>query len=564
MVYAMKAILRSRSQIGRFLGHIQSGFLPTVRRRSFSLLPHRHDNAAINTRTSLLIPTLCDSRHSIPLTVSDIHLRHEQLPFSYFFRETLDEATLLSSFRSVLRHFPILGGRLACSRLVIRCDPDDSVPFTVGDIDISLDDWLARKSNQNHSHKSASGYPTLLPLFDALFQNNHHGDVDEDPGGGKQQHSYKYENLVKIRVTYFKGGGTAIGVNMNHVMGDTASCVRFVRCWGREMRQQAYPLGACNVRANATCSGMMTSDLADLMGLNKGPILPSFWANLYKKYVSSEAVTTRSDENAPSLSAPVLNHEYTDLSFPPLVLNAMKSCGMAECGLATYISTNDMITAFGWLLKRSLSGEDAYNISMVVNVRGRCGVDAFADMDNLVNERSGLFGNGITNVVAAHPPTTGLIGILDVATAAIAIRAALLAGLLEVPYRIAESKRGAPTAAMNSSSTFSTTSWGEFQVFKIRFSEEELFGFHGHPSFPLPTGRTFSSVISPASTGGYTYKLLLPSDKVREAKKIHERLCTLFLSWQSTSRAAAKLGGPVEKVSLMPITKPVVPLPAMF
>jgi hypothetical protein len=531
----LKAMLRSRSQIGRFLGHVHSGFLPRGR-RSFSLLHHRYDDtAAVNTRASLLIPTMSDTRYSIPLTVSDVHLRHEQLPFAYFFRETLDEATLESSLRSVLRHFPVLGGRLACSRLVIQCDPDDSVPFAVGDIDISLDDWLIRKRNQNHSHKSASGYPTLLPIFDALFQNNHYGNVD-DESLEKQQHSYKYENLIKIRVTYFKGGGTAIGVNMNHVMGDTASCVRFVRCWGREMRQQAYPLGACNIRANASCSGMMTSDLADLMGLNKGPILPSFWTNLYNEYVLSDAIITSHEEGL-SLSAPVLNHEYADLSFPPIVLNAMKSYGMAECGLATYISTNDMVTAFGWLLKRSLSGEDAYNISMVVNVRGRCGVDAFADMDN-ANERSGLFGNGITNVVAAHPPTTGFIGILDIATAAIAIRAALVAGLLEVPYRIAESKRGTPTPAMNSSSTFSTTSWGEFQVYKIRFSEEELFGFHGHPSFPLPTGRTFSSVISPASTGGCTYKLLLPSDKVREAREIHERLCTLFLSWRSSSRAA--------------------------
>lgn len=533
----MKAMLRSRSQIGRFQAFIpvQSGILPTRGRRSFSFLHHLYEDAAVNTRASLLIPTLSDSRYSIPLTVSDVHLRHEQLPFAYFFRETLDEATLESSLRSVLRHFPILGGRLACSRLVIQCDPSDSVPFAIGDIDISLDDWL-RQSNQNHSHKSASGYPTLLPLFDALFQNNRLGEVEDNPGG-KQQHQmkYKYQNLIKIRVTYFKGGGTAIGVNINHVMGDTASCVRFVRCWGREMRQRAYPLGACNIRANASCSGMMTSDLADLMGLNKGPILPSFLTNLYNEYFSSEAIT--SDENGLSLLAPVLSHEYADLSFPPLVLNAMKSYGMAECGLATYISTNDMVTAFGWLLKRSLSGEDAYSISMVVNVRGRCGVDAFADMDN-VNERSGLFGNGITNVVAAHPPTTGFIGMLDVATAAIAIRAALVAGLSEVPYRIAESKRGTPTPAMNSSSTFSTTSWGEFQVYKIRFSEAELFGFHGHPSFPLPTGRTFSSVISPASTGGCTYKLLLPSDKVHEARKIHGRLCTLFLSWQSSARAA--------------------------
>jgi hypothetical protein len=519
------------------------------RGRSFASLRHHYDDADdtaadVDTRMNRLIPTLSDSRYSIPLTVSDVHLRHEQLPFAYFFRETLDEAKLESSLRNVLQHFPILGGRLACNRLAIQCDPDDSVPYTVGDIDISLDDWL-RKRNQNHSHKSASGYPTLLPLFDALFQNNHHAeegndDDDDDDDGSKRRHhsKYKYENLLKIRVTYFKGGGTAIGVNMNHVLGDTASCVRFVRCWGREMRKEAYPLGACNIRANASCSGMMTSDLADLMGLNlnKGPIPPSFWTDFYNEFVSSEA--TISDDEKELDLPPVVNHEYVDLSFPPHVLNAMKTYGMATCdGPTSYISTNDMMTACGWLLKRSLSDEDAYNISMVVNLRGRCGVDAFGDMNN-VNESDGLFGNGITNVVAAHPPTTGSIGMSDIATAAIAIRVALVAGLLEVPDRIAESKRGTPTPAMNSSLAFSTTSWGQFPVWKIRFSEEQLTGFHGHPSFPLPTGRTFSSVISPALTGGCTYKLLLPSDKADEARALHAGICTLFLGWQTDAQAA--------------------------
>jgi hypothetical protein len=172
-----------------------------------------------------------------------------------------------------------------------------------------------------------------LPLFDALFQNNHPGDANDDPGGNQQQptkYRYKSENLIKIRVTFSRAARQS--GQHDHVMGDTA------------------------------------------------------------------------------------------------------------------LSTNDMITAFGWLLERSLSGEDAYNISMVVYVRGRCGVDAFADTDN-VNERNGLFGDGITNVVAAHPPTPGFIGILDIATAEIATRAALVAGLLAVPDRIAESKRRTPISS---------------------------------------------------------------------------------------------------------------------
>mmetsp|Transcript_13770 Transcript_13770/g.18021 ORF Transcript_13770/g.18021 Transcript_13770/m.18021 type:complete len:96 (+) Transcript_13770:3-290(+) len=90
----------------------------------------------------------------------------------------------------------------------------------------------------------------------------------------------------------------------------------------------------------------------------------------------------------------------------------------------------------------------------------------------------------------------------------------------------------------NPGSTFSTTSWGQFPLWSIKFSENGgLAGFHGHPSHPLPKGRTFSSIIVSAPNGGCTYKLLLPSDQAHEARELHETMCKLYLEWHRNSKA---------------------------
>ena len=66
-----------------------------------------------------------------------------------------------------------------------------------------------------------------------------------------------------------------------------------------------------------------------------------------------------------------------------------------------YTSTNDMVMAAAWLLKRILSKQLDWNLSVVVNLRGRCGVTAFRDEPSKRSDAvaTGLFGNGIANVI---------------------------------------------------------------------------------------------------------------------------------------------------------------------
>ena len=520
------------------------------------------------------IPTLTES-HRIPLSIVDVHLRHEQLPFCYFFQETLDETALEESLKSILQDFPQIGGKICgSSHAAIQCEPEDMVGLSFGKINMTLQEW--QRKQRGHTLQSAaaitinttgrkSSDPILLPLFDSLFEKDHD------------------TSLVKIRVTYFENQGTAIGVNFCHALGDTATCVHFVQSWGKQMRQKHYEK-VCSDRSKACLSGMMTSDIADIMGLTATP------------HAIGNSATTKSivfAENAfymlqdwflgatPSLAAvgvpltatdiavisdvPVdmerlgalplapeptgISHEYVRLPFPPELLKQLKEVGAFSClpdknidntSGSSFVSTNDMVTAFGWLMKRHLSDNHCHGISMVVNLRGRSGV------------KPTMFGNGITHVVAALPetiysrpgcPTASATTFTNnLCQAAKAIRSALQIGLSDIPNALSMSQMGrALPAPSNSTQSFSTTSWGQFPLYKVRFAEQTISHFHGHPAHPLPVGRTFASVITPCPQGGYYYEMLVPSDRAQEAREMHADMVAMVMAWSQPSMLAAEV-----------------------
>lgn len=486
--------------------------------------------ALLGQRIASAVPTNIDLPLRIPMTLIDFHLRDEQLPFAYFFHETLDFSQLESSLSRVLQRYPILGGTINLRDGVIECHPGDSVSLSFGQSELSLQQWLADAPPQ-HLHLGRQRFSSLSCLFDCLQQ--HHGEDEVSNDSTKQV-------LASIRVTHFEGGGTALGVNLSHALADAASCIRFVECWGREMQNLNYP-NASNQRADATCSGMLSPELLDLLDLSDKQKVQNEWslgALLLKCGVDWEdkhddKVQDRKDDTEK------YTHEYVSLSFPPPLLEAMKAHGMSHCaGSGTkFVSTNDMVTAFGWLMKRHLSGRPDWNMSMVINLRGRCGVNDFSHIDD-TDGFGGVFGNGITNIVATLPSATTKddrnhgIQLDDISAAAVTIRAALIAGLSEIPHRLVLSKLGRPGLTPTSSTSFASTSWQHFPVFDISFSPEgQLAAFHGQPSHPLPEGDTFSSIIVPLKCGGHTYQLLAPSNKVQEAESFHKDMCSLFLQW---------------------------------
>lgn len=511
------------------------------------------DPESVSVLTNDIYNVRTNSRsHRIPLTLVDIHLRHEQLPFAYFFKRALNEARLLESLQGILREdFPQTGGRLY-QHMSIQCSPNDTVPISFGTINMSFSEW--QDQAWGHTHQAGNGHPVLLPIFDTLFpyrpKKNDTHDFTDYPG-----------SLLKIRVTNFECGGTALGINFNHVLGDTASCVDFVSRWSHrytrrwEKLQQNAKLprkvsimkeikgeSQSNDRSQATVSGMMTVDLALLMGLQRNdeqtmqphasfvPVIeqtyvPRFLQDLWHANCMQQAALSPALNIEPAR----VEHEYVRLAFPPELVLAMKLLGRSLFAQAVddniaFVSTNDMLTAFGWLLKRKLANEPNHAIRMVVNLRGKFDV------------QENLFGNGITHVTAdlATSCVRSAITVAELGLAAMSIRRALVAGLLEVPRGLQESRLGnefSTISRISSTPSFSTTSWGQFPLWKIQFGCHPLAAFHGHPSHPLPLGRTFASVITPTLDGGFVYEMLVPSDQVMRAQELHQALAKKCLDW---------------------------------
>jgi hypothetical protein len=537
--------------------------------------PNNNNNIIVTTSARRQIPTHA-TNHFVRLTLADVHLRREQLPFCYFFEERLDPDLLEASLQSVLKHFPILGGTASRDGyLSIQCRDTDHVPLSFGTINMSLADWLKEEEvgnedvqhhQQHHQrdHVYRTGeHPTLLPLFDSIFLNNNNNNYDDHDDDDTTRNSINTDLLAAVRVTYFECGGTAIGVNTSHILGDTASCVRFVQCWGKEMRGKKYPRGggassSCRLRQKeherkrATTSVMMTEELAEIMSygssnnnnksLEAPGILSKLLSAFHDKFQFAEEETNDDGETQylPDAEEGIIGHEYARLTFPPEVLVAMKAHGMMTSQKThdadSYVSTNDMVTAFGWLVKRAISGLEDWDLSVVVNIRGRFGVDDFSDMTRMNHsnnkEETGVFGNGITNVIANFRSTQSIFDLNDVSQAAMSIRLALHQGNSDIPDRISQSRMGRDSTAPRSYSSFATTSWAQFPVWTIKFSPlSGLVGFHGHPAHPLPMGRTFSSVIMSTPDEGCIYKLLLPRDKAKEVRALHQVMCACYLEW---------------------------------
>ncbi len=414
-----------------------------------------------------------------------------------------------------------------------------------------MKEWLS--VNRGHLHQSGNGHhPSLLPIFDPLFYS--------DLAGAKAQNNCNtlasLNNLLTARVTHFAANsGTAISLNANHLLGDTASCVRLAECWGKAHQQRHFATPCLN-RAALSCTGMMNPKMVDLLDSEL------------------RGVDTEKDQNASSWhrfffgvpdkekceEKPNIDHEYISLAFPAKVLNAMKAHGMKRCRdfedrnddriSPSYVSKNDMIMALCWIIKRILSKDCDSHLSVVMNLRGRCGVRNFKDNNDEEGcdkdvTKTGLFGNGIVNVFAECESSSfddyG-IDIAHVSNASLAIRKSLIKGVEEIPRRLTESKLGRPSSSStkplgsNTSSFLSITSWRQLSPQNVSFSTSSiLVSFHGQPAHPLPAGKTYTSIVhSDLSQGGASVDMFLPSDQAQIAAKLHKDVCTLFLKWHES------------------------------
>ncbi|KAL7479676.1 hypothetical protein ACHAW6_005413 [Cyclotella cf. meneghiniana] len=517
----------------------------------------RYLSSDFHKPTRIFLSTHVTEKISVPLTLADVYLRDEQLPFAYAFRDTLNSQNLISSLKEVLRRYPILGATADFSPgkvPTLDCNVHDVVPMSFGESDLTLDQWLVHERSGQMQHvgwQSGGGAPTLSPLFDDLITSK----WDELEGNTNPESTciYRKEYVATVRVTYFRGTGTAIGINVNHMLGDANSCFRICQVWGRAMRGLTHPMGASNDRAAATLTGMISPEMASLLNLNGDQTsgvdqhsrIISFFDKISSHWDECIGVRTTNCTDEERIKSSEREHEYARLEFSEELMQAMKSFGMIHCGLekshdsdhGRFVSTNDMITAMGWLIKRHVARKPEWNLSMVVNLRNRGGIDGFGSLENS-SIGEGVFGNALASVIAKLPPSSNEdISMAQVCDAAVAIRKALNKKLAKVEDLQILSRSGRAVNASYQGECFSSTSWMQFPLWHISFNDNHqsggLHGFYGRPSFPLPVGDTYSSINVPRQGGECTYNLLAPSRQVQSILALHRSLAAEFLRWNS-------------------------------
>jgi hypothetical protein len=540
-------------------------------RRFSSVLAEDHNIIQPKVHDRIFLPTSVKEPFSVPLTLADVYLRDEQLPFAYAFRETLNADKLVSSLSEVVRRYPIIGATADFSHGKIPtlvCGVTDTVPMSFGVSDLTLDEWLADVKSGAMQHvgwQSGGGAPTLSPFFDDLASDkwDWEGILLSDSEESRQIMISK-EYTATIRVTYFQGTGTAVGINLNHMVGDANSCFRICQVWGRAMRGLSHPLGASNARAYATLTGMVSSEMALMLdlGADRGSIaqlqepsqtkpvysqISNYWDRIFgvkQELLLAQPIVIEEESALTTLND--RDHVYVQLEFSKELLQAMKAYGIIHCNLQKttsnepldklFVSTNDLITAMGWMMKRSISDKLDWNLSMVVNLRKRGGIDDFGCLED-ASLGIGVFGNALTSVVAKFPACKDKdITMAKICNAALAIRQSLTKKMARIEDLQMLSLSGKAVQASNQASCFSSTSWMQFPLWdSIKFSDNALAGgldgFYGRPSYPLPHGDSYSSINAPSRLGGCTYKLLAPKRHVQSILSLHKRISSQFLTW---------------------------------
>ncbi|GAB3969606.1 acyltransferase [Streptomyces sparsus] len=132
-------------------------------------------------------------------------------PLTFFYRKTLDGAALRDSLARTLARYPVLAGRL-------RRDAD-------GGLSVECNDGGVRFTEAYSPEPLREFGPDLRsePVIGNLVR-----EVSPFRVVGRDA------PLLKIRLTRMRGGGSILGVAINHCLADARSTLDFLQSWSRE------------------------------------------------------------------------------------------------------------------------------------------------------------------------------------------------------------------------------------------------------------------------------------------------------------------------------------------
>ncbi|MDI5964942.1 acyltransferase [Streptantibioticus silvisoli] len=367
-------------------------------------------------------------------------------PLTFFFRETLDGAALRDSLSRVLRNYPPLAGRLsrdADGGLSVVCD-DAGARFT----EASSPDPMLDYGPQLRTEPVVGQFLREVGPFRV---------IDRDTP------------LLKVRLTQMRGGGSILGVVINHSLADGASTVAFLENWSREHLGLPYPT-PCHDRGLLDGLGKLAED--DETARDRAFIAVPRWRHLaaMARLGLKRLATVATRFSAAELAA----------------MKETALAGLPDSG--SWVSTNDALTAHLWQVLGDLRDRpaDAMEwLGLIVGAHSRLGDALPAD----------YWGNCVSNNWTST--SAGELRSQPLGTVARSIREGLEANTTakirdEIAFLNAHRHLGVSRRVMSvrAAEVFDTSitvnNWSQFPLYRIDLGSGTAFWYE-FPDLPIPT-----------------------------------------------------------------------------
>ncbi|WP_128376155.1 acyltransferase [Streptomyces cavernae] len=389
-------------------------------------------------------------------------------PLTFFYRGTLDGAELRASLARTLRRYPPLAGRLVRDR-------DGGLSVVCNDAGVRFTEAVSAEPMREYG----PALRTEPVIGNLLREVSAFRVVDRDTP------------LLKIRLTRMRGGGSILGVMINHSLADGGNTLAFLESWSREHHGLPSPAPS--------------HDRGVLDALGRESTDPAVVASRAFVGVSRlRLLTTNIKVGLHKLATVATRFEAAELA-------AMKRTAQTQlAGEGSWVSTNDVLTAHIWQVLGDLRGrpDDAAEwLGMIVSAQSRLGAALPA----------GYWGNCVSNSWTGTSAAT--LRARPLGRVAQDVRACLDANTADKlrdeiaflnSYRAAGVSRHVMSVRAPDviETALTVNNWSQFPLYRIDLGAGKPFWYE-FPDLPVPTVHI---APTPAEDGGRDVYLCLAEE----------------------------------------------------
>lgn len=412
---------------------------------------------------NFLVQANCFTPQTITCSLTDQLLKNLPVPVCFFYKNSIDQQTLIESFKTVLNDFPVFAGILKSvnGQLNIECN-NQGVPFCVEKNSHALNQIIEDLPKLNNN--------SFINTFDAKK-----AIANQTP-------------ILTIKLTYFACGGMAIGVCWHHAIGDMHTFMQLMKAWSNVFNDRAYELPLIVKDRDVYLQTHLKPNRKTTPNVRYLSIGESLKLLIYKPI----AARTKT----------VLRFYFSDLE-----LKTMQQVFSQASGET--VSKNDALCAHIFSLISKLdSGNDNRYLSMAVNYRAR---------ENLPDNILGNFISGIN--ILHHRESEPFQLAKNLRMAVNQFQRLHMDFFSTKEYIEQKGGKGKIDRFVNISidplkKTLLVTNWSQFGVYDVIFGDAQPFYFSSFSNYPFSW---LSSITNGFSNKGLIYSIHLPT---KLAKKL--------------------------------------------